>query len=451
MPQLGVMQAQALQVDHVHIGFFAHGQPAAIVEAEEVRDLAGQAFHDELQPQFRTAGAVADPVREHVRRHAGVADLPAMRPAIAEAQDRRRIGEHLPHHAVIAEHVVDNRVVQHPFACAAGQIVVTEFFRRQIGLGGHRGDGAALIRLIIRGVAEDILAVEPVGDRALQRRHDRQQVFGRLLRQDLRSGGWIAQAGKTFGGRHVLHRGEGRVGGEGRQGCGQAEDDPHRPSRYLRGDVRTLGPRLAHARHQATPAVGIVGSVGQQEPERAAGFLAEPGDPLELPSFIVEVADHAEGAGAGTPKRGGDAKQFALFGVTAGDELAFGGLVLFGAGGREAEGAGAQGLFGQARHRGDVVRCGGLAADGAVAHDVDPQRVVRYLRGDVDGARHAGQSVEVIREGFPVPLQAFGEGDAGNVLHALHQVDQAVMVLGTDGGEADAAIAHEDRGRALPR
>ena len=39
---------------------------------------------------------------------------------------------------------------------------------------------------------------------------------------------------------------------------------------------------------------------------------------------------------------------------------------------------------------------------------------------------------------------------AGNVLHAFHQGDDRVLGILADRGETDAAIAHHDRGDAVP-
>ncbi len=85
-----------------------------------------------------------------------------------------------------------------------------------------------------------------------------------------------------------------------------------------------------------------------------------------------------------------------------------------------------------------------------LAHNIDAQRMVRDLRRNVDGARHLLQHVEEVREALPVPFQAFGQRDAGNILHALHQIDQRLVMLLADRGEADAAIAEQDGGGAVP-
>ena len=77
--------------------------------------------------------------------------------------------------------------------------------------------------------------------------------------------------------------------------------------------------------------------------------------------------------------------------------------------------------------------------------------MVRHLRRDIDRARHSVQCIEILREGFPVPFQSFGERDAGDFLHRLHQADQRGMMLAPHRREADAAIAEQHRGDAMPR
>src|SRR6185437_1609153 len=86
----------------------------------------------------------------------------------------------------------------------------------------------------------------------------------------------------------------------------------------------------------------------------------------------------------------------------------------------------------------------------AFTHDIDAQGAMRKLRTDVDIALAGFERVEIIPETFPVPAQAFVQGDAGNVFDAFHQFDQAVAVGPADGREADPAVSHHHRGHAVP-
>src|SRR5262249_56453735 len=66
-------------------------------------------------------------------------------------------------------------------------------------------------------------------------------------------------------------------------------------------------------------------------------------------------------------------------------------------------------------------------------------------------ARHRFEGVEILGEALPPPADALGERGAGDVLDALHQADEPVVAIGTRRGEANPAVAHHDRGDAMPR
>ena len=91
-----------------------------------------------------------------------------------------------------------------------------------------------------------------------------------------------------------------------------------------------------------------------------------------------------------------------------------------------------------------------LAVDAALAHHEDAQRRVRHLGGEVDVAAPRRQRVEIFGEALPVPRHAFAHHQLGDVLDALHDLDQRVAVLRPAGREADAAIAHHHGGDAMP-
>ena len=68
-----------------------------------------------------------------------------------------------------------------------------------------------------------------------------------------------------------------------------------------------------------------------------------------------------------------------------------------------------------------------------------------HLGGHVDGVRARTEHVEVLPEGLPLPPgHPNAERGAGDVLHALHEVDQRGVVVGAHRGEADAAVAHHE-------
>src|SRR5882672_2700468 len=123
------MQVQPIEVDDVHIGLQAGLEPAAVVEAEEVRRLAGLPLHHELQRQARPARAVADPVAQHRGVERGIADHAAMRPAVRQAEQGMRVLDHFPDHFEIAMYVVGDRKIDHPPAITTDQVVVAELGR----------------------------------------------------------------------------------------------------------------------------------------------------------------------------------------------------------------------------------------------------------------------------------------------------------------------------------
>ncbi len=73
-----------------------------------------------------------------------------------------------------------------------------------------------------------------------------------------------------------------------------------------------------------------------------------------------------------------------------------------------------------------------------------------HLGADVGHPPVLVERVEVLGEGLPVPLDAVGERGAGNVLDAFHHRDQPVSFGRIGRCEPDAAVAHHDRGHAVP-
>ena len=72
------------------------------------------------------------------------------------------------------------------------------------------------------------------------------------------------------------------------------------------------------------------------------------------------------------------------------------------------------------------------------------------VAGHVGGVATGADDVEVVGEGLPLaPRHAVGQGRAGDVLDALHHVDERLVVGGAHRGEADAAVAEDDGGDAV--
>ena len=136
--------------------------------------------------------------------------------------------------------------------------------------------------------------------------------------------------------------------------------------------------------------------------------------------------------------------------LRAGDDFAIGGAVRRNPRRRKTERAGIERFADQRRHLRDFLRRGLFVVAAAFAHHIRAHGGVRDLRTDIHRKRFFRQRVEVFGIGFPFPRDAFGQRGAGDVLHAFHDVDQAIVKIGFDRGKAHAAIAHDDRGHAVP-
>src|SRR3546814_9919440 len=76
---------------------------------------------------------------------------------------------------------------------------------------------------------------------------------------------------------------------------------------------------------------------------------------------------------------------------------------------------------------------------------MEPQRAVGNLRGQIDVVGPVVERVEELGVGLPGPRKALVQGGAGDVLDALHQLDQALVVGRAHRREADAAVAGHHR------
>ena len=104
----------------------------------------------------------------------------------------------------------------------------------------------------------------------------------------------------------------------------------------------------------------------------------------------------------------------------------------------------------QGRHLGDLAGVGLVVGVAAVAEHVGANRRMRHVGADIDRTRLSLQGVEVFRETLPLPVDAFGQGRARDVLDPFHQFDEEVVRVRPHRRKADATVAH-DRGRhAMP-
>ena len=84
----------------------ARRQGAAVVQSEKLGVIPGLPLDDPFQRQAFTAVAVAHPVGQQVGRDGRVADQPAMRAAVTEAEKRLIVLHHLQDDLVVALRVV---------------------------------------------------------------------------------------------------------------------------------------------------------------------------------------------------------------------------------------------------------------------------------------------------------------------------------------------------------
>ncbi len=85
-----------------------------------------------------------------------------------------------------------------------------------------------------------------------------------------------------------------------------------------------------------------------------------------------------------------------------------------------------------------------------ITHHVTTDRAVGDLRTEIDRVVPGVERIKELLEAFPLPRDAFGHSRARDVLHALHQFDQPLVTVGRRRSEADATVAHHDRGDTVP-
>ena len=117
--------------------------------------------------------------------------------------------------------------------------------------------------------------------------------------------------------------------------------------------------------------------------------------------------------------------------------------------GAEPRGPGLQGFAQQGLHGRDVLRRSFLVGQGALAHHVHAQGVVRDLHQIVQAARRGRQRVHVLRKTLPVPADALVQRRTRDVFDAFHQLDQFVFVARALGCKTHTAVAHDQRGHAV--
>ena len=183
--------------------------------------------------------------------------------------------------------------------------------------------------------------------------------------------------------------------------------------------------------------------------ERTAGRLNHAPHGGELDVEVAEVGDDLEDT-ARARHPGGDADELGLCGGERRCRLATAGPVVHRARGGEAERAGGDRVAHDPAHLQDLVGGCRLARRASFAHHVEADGSVRHLGGEVDVVVPGVEVVEVLGEALPIPRKAFVKCGAGDVLDALHQLDESLAVAGPAWSETHTTVAHHHRCHPVP-
>ncbi len=211
--------------------------------------------------------------------------------------------------------------------------------------------------------------------------------------------------------------------------------------------MKPLGGEPLRVAQRVSVLRGARTSLRQRVGDGRAGAASEVGHPHALGFRADGVGHHLEHPVADCSQRVTDGEQLVGGSRRAGN-VAVPRAVQHGARRAEAGGAGPHRPLDHDGHLRDLVVCGVVV--GALAHHVSAYCAMRNLRGDVHDRALRVQRVEVLLEGLPAPVDALVQRSARDVLDALHQLDQEVLLARAHRREADSAVAHDDRGDAVP-
>ena len=189
------------------------------------------------------------------------------------------------------------------------------------------------------------------------------------------------------------------------------------------------------------------GTRGHQRRDDAARGARDVLNPRQLLGLVEAVGDELHGAEVEPLERAADGLHFLRRRPRAWHQVARAVHVPVEARGGEPKCPRLERRAGQGAHLDHVL--GRRIVVTAFAHDIEPHGHVRHLRPHVH--RVGGvDAVEVVGERLPTPGNAVVQCGAGDVLHALHEFHQPVLAARSHRGETDAAVAHDDRGHAVP-
>ena len=228
---------------------------------------------------------------------------------------------------------------------------------------------------------------------------------------------------------------------ENEAGCAQ---------RNLRFNIGTVSHRVLGHLQKRAPAVFVHRILQQRISDRQAGFLRHFGHPAKLFFGRIEVGSHFKHAMTAALHAIGNAQKFVLIGEGAGHGFAVFRQMQHGARGGKAERTCFDAVFNNIGHFFDIFgRCRFIIGT-ALAHHISAHGAMRNLCRDIQRARHFIQRVQIFGEGFPLPVNAFSQRRARNILNPFHQINEPIMLVGFGRCEADAAIAHNGGGDTVP-
>src|SRR5262249_38499016 len=155
------------------------------------------------------------------------------------------------------------------------------------------------IRLVVRRIAHDEELVPALSDRLAELTELRDLGVRRLLGEDFPSHFEIAQPPALLRDGKAFKRLVARPDGERIERGTDAHHGADWAARNLCCQRQALGTRRVYGFDQAPPPLRVFIAVGEQEPDRATGFSGELSYPPQLIILVVEIAVHAECAGAG--------------------------------------------------------------------------------------------------------------------------------------------------------
>ncbi len=356
---------------------------------------------------------------------------------------------------MVAVGVVEQRQHEHRLAVVGQHRLIGGGHRIGPSGRGHRAEGGIGQRFVVGRGAQRKHLVDHHGEErpdAVEGKVRVERAIG--LGEDGVAHGRPGQLLHLCGQREVGERLVGGTLGEGVVGL-QPDEHAERPGRHLGPHRDAPLQQLVEALEHVLPQVGVGVGLQHHERQRLAGLFGQVGHPAHLlgggaPVEHGEAAlGNLEHATATIGERPPECEQFLPFGEGARHGLAVLGQVGQRPRGGEAEGAGLDRLAHMLGHLGRILGGRRFVAGAGVAHHVAPHRPVGDLGADVHRPAAGLEHVEELGEALPAPGDALGQRCAGDVLDALHQLDQPLLLAGSHRRKAHPAVAGDHGGHPV--